>query len=250
MPAKIIAIVNQKGGTGKTTTTINLGGALASLEKKILLVDLDPQANLTYSLGINTSKGDLVNVFRGTRGLEAILEEKEDMFIAPGSTEMADVEVSLVNYSSRENFLKNSVKKVEKIFDFILIDCPPSISVLTLNAFHAASSVIIPLQMEILTLQGLVQLLVTIEEYRDVFKKSLTVDGILAVKYDIRRKLSSEILAQIKANINERVFNTVIRENVRVAEAPSFASSVLQYAPRSYGAQDYLRLAKEYVHIE
>ncbi|MFB0515409.1 MAG: ParA family protein [Candidatus Neomarinimicrobiota bacterium] len=241
----IISIVNQKGGTGKTTTAINLGAALATFGKKVLLIDLDPQANLTYSLGIIEPEGSMADVFAGTRDLNSILVDCDNLKVAPSSTELVNVEIAIIDDSNREKYLMHSLKKHQNEYDYILVDVPPSLSVLTLNALFASTSLIIPLQMEVLTMRGLVQLLETIEEFRREYGKRLIVKGIAAVKYDSRRKLSSEILNHIKTKINGYIFKTVIRENVRIAEAPSYATSVIHYAPRSNGARDYLALAKE-----
>ena len=243
---EINAVVNQKGGTGKTTTAINLGSALTKLGRKVALIDLDPQANLSYSLGITNTRYNMADVFMGSQTLRAILINKKDMFIAPGAVELADIEASIVDLPGRENILKGNLSELND-FDHVLIDSPPSLSLLTVNALNAADALLIPLQMEVLSLQGLIQLLSTIEDFRNAFNKPFIVRGIIAIKYDRRRKLSEEILAQLKSNIGEKVFKTVIRENVRLAEAPSFAQSVINYAPTSTGAQDYISLAKEFI---
>jgi len=241
----IISIINQKGGTGKTTTAINLGAALASLGKKVLLIDLDPQSNLTYSLGITEPEGSIADVIAGSRDLKSILVDWDNLKVAPSSIDLVNIEISIIDDSDREKYLSHSLKKCQNEYDYILVDAPPSLSVLTLNALFASTSLIIPLQMEVLTMRGLIQLLETIEKFQQEFGKELIVKGIAAVKYDSRRKLSLEILNQMKANINGHIFKTVIRENVRIAEAPSYATSVIHYAPKSNGAQDYLALARE-----
>jgi chromosome partitioning protein len=243
---RIIAIINQKGGTGKTTTAINLGTALARLKKKVLLIDLDPQANLSYSFGIDTSNGSMAEVLQGKETLQTILVEREDLRIAPSSLSLADVEVSLVNKIGRENILKDRLKGL-KDYDYIFIDSSPSLSVLTINALNTATDVLIPAQMEVLSLQGLTQLLDTIKEVKRVLNKRLRINGIIPSMYDGRRRLSGEILEAIDKNIKENVFKTHIRECVKIAEAPSFAKSVLSYAPHSNGAIDYMNLAKEFI---
>lgn len=243
---KTIALINQKGGTGKTTTAINLGGALAAKGKKVLLIDFDPQANLTYSFGIKPEKGSITEFLQGKQTLQTLLTNKEGLDILPSSPALADFEVSIVNKIGRENILKDRLKDV-KGYDYIFVDCPPSLSILTVNALNATSEVLIPLQMEILSLQGLSQLLGTIQEVKQVLNKKLKVRGIVASMYDSRRKLSKEVLDEIEKNIKERLFKTVIRECVRIAEAPSFAKSVLTYAPASNGARDYMDLAKEFL---
>lgn len=242
----IIAIINQKGGTGKTTTAINLGTALSSLGKKVLLIDLDPQANLSYSFGIKSPNGTITEVLQGKKTLQAILTEKESLSIAPSSISLADLEISLVNKIGREGLLKEHLKGL-KGYDYVFIDSPPSLSVLTINALNAAQEVLIPLQMEILSLQGLAQLLDTINEVRQILNKKLKVKGIIPSMFDARRRLSDEVLKEIEKNFKEKVFKTVIRENVKIAEAPSFAKSVLTYAPSSHGAEDYISLAREFI---
>jgi chromosome partitioning protein len=243
---RIVCIVNQKGGTGKTTTAINMGSALASLNKNVLLIDFDPQANLSYSFGIKSPGGNIAEVLQGKQTLQTILVKKEGMSIVPSSVSLADVEISLANKIGRERMLKEHLSGL-KGYDYVFIDSPPSLSILTVNALNTANWVLIPAQMEILSLQGLTQLLDTINEVRQVLNKNLKVAGIVACMYDSRRRLSNEVLSQIKGSLKERVFNTVIRENVKIAEAPSFAKSVLAYAPGSHGAEDYLNLAKEFV---
>lgn len=243
---KTIALINQKGGTGKTTTAINLGSALAAKGKKVLLIDFDPQANLTYSFGIQPEKGSITEFLQGKQTLQTLLTSKEELDILPSSSNLADFEVSIVNKIGRENILKDRLKDV-KGYDYVFVDCPPSLSILTVNALNATSEVLIPLQMEILSLQGLSQLLGTIHEVKQVLNKKLNIRGIVASMYDSRRKLSKEVMEKIEKNIKERVFKTIIRECVRIAEAPSFAKSVLTYAPSSNGARDYMDLAKEFL---
>ncbi len=248
---KIIAITNQKGGTGKTTTAINLSAALASLGKKILVVDLDSQSNLTYAFGIKPEKGTLAEVLQSKQSLQTIIVEKEGVSIIPSSTSLADVEVSLVNKIGRERFLKDKLKEING-FDYIFIDSPPSLSVLTINALNAADEVLIPVEMEILSLQGLSLLLATITEVKKVLNENLKVSGIIPIKYDSRRKLSEEVLQKMKDGLNvhdSKIFDTKIRVCVKIAESPSFAQSVIAYAPGSHGAEDFLNLAKEFLLI-
>jgi len=245
---RIITIVNQKGGTGKTTTAINLGVALANKGKKVLLIDFDPQASLTYSLGIKDANPTIADVMLNgkTRLTSTLTPTQEGLQVVPGSLTLADVELSLSTKIGRENILKNRLDGLEG-FDFVFIDSPPSLSMLTVNALNASHEVLIPLQMEILSLQGLSQLLNTIVEVKEVLNPGLKITGIVPSMFDNRRNLSKEILQTLKANTKERIFNTVIRECVKIAEAPSFAKSVLSYAPGSNGAVDYIDLAKEFL---
>jgi len=242
----IIAIINQKGGTGKTTTAINLGSALAFLKKKLLLIDLDPQANLTYSFGIQSPEGTMTEVLQGKQTIQAILVNKEGLEIAPSSIALSDIEISLVSKIGREGILKERLKDL-KSYDFVFIDSPPSLSILTINTLNAADEVLIPLQMEILSLQGLAQLLNTVREVKRVLNNRLRISGIIPSMYDNRRNLSEEILKELEKNIKEKVFKSVIRECVKIAESPSFAKSVLSYAPDSHGAEDFVKLAKEFL---
>ena len=200
MALKIVSVINQKGGTGKTTTTINLGSALSKAGKKILLVDLDPQANLSYSLGVEEPDGTLADVFTGGKKLKEVILDLGNLSLAPGSNELVDIEISLVTQSERERFLKNILADA-KGYDYILIDCPPSLSLLTVNALAASDEVVIPLQMEVLTLQGLSQILNTVKQVRSAFNPKLKVKGIVVVMFDKRRKLSSEIQEYLEQNI-------------------------------------------------
>ncbi|MGH9341631.1 MAG: ParA family protein [Acidobacteriota bacterium] len=241
---EIIAVINQKGGTGKTTTTINLGTALADLGKRVLLVDFDPQASLSYSLGLSPPRGTLIGVFSDGSLHKT---ENKNLHVLPSSLELADIELALASTPGREDFLKNYLRGLRGKYDYVLIDCAPSLSVLTVNALNASDGVLIPVLMEVLSLQGLTQLLATMDDFKRAFQRDLRIKGILPVRYNPRWKLSSEVLDLIRTNVQERVFDTVIRENVRVAEAPSFAKSVLKYAPQSAGAKDYRALAQEFL---
>ena len=246
MKTTVVAVINQKGGTGKTTTTINLGSALSKLGKKVLLLDLDPQSNLSYSLAVSNPGATLAEVFLGTKKLSDILVEKEGVTIAPGSNDLVDIEISLVSQPDRESFLKTILSEL-KGYDYVLIDCPPSLSVLTLNALTAAQEVLIPLQMEVLTLQGLDQIMNTVQKVKKAFNPKLKIKGIVVVMFDIRRKLSLEVLEYLKENLKEKIFSSHIRLNVKLAEAPSFGRSVLDYDGASNGAKDYTSLAREFV---
>ena len=246
MATTTVAVINQKGGTGKTTTTINLGSALSKLGKRVLLLDLDPQGNLSYSLAVTEPKATLADAFLGNTSLQDVLVEKDGLWIAPGSNELVDVEISLVSQPEREKFLQSMIKDL-KGFDYILIDCPPSLSVLTLNALTASDQVLIPLQMEVLTLQGLDQILNTVEKIKKAFNPKLKIKGIVVVMFDKRRKLSQEVLDYMQQNVKEHIFKQNIRLNVKLAEAPSFGRSIMEYDAASNGAKDYMALAEEFI---
>lgn len=246
---KIIAITNQKGGTGKTSSAINLSCGLATLKKKILLIDLDPQANLTYSFGINNPSYTITDLFSGRPGMTLI--EKEGLSILPadpgGLCGLADVELTLMNKPGRERKLKDLLKTVSG-YDYIFIDSPPSLTLLTLNALVSADSVLIPMQMEVLALQGLTQLLDTIKKVKAELNPGLKIKGIIPCMYDSRRNLSAEVLQAIKDNFSSvNIFRTHIRTCVRIAEAPSFSKSIISYAPGSNGSIDYMKLAREFI---
>jgi len=244
----IIAIVNQKGGTGKTTTTVNLGCALAKKGKKVLLVDLDAQGNLSYSLGILEVKKSIAEVLLGEGRLIDILVESEGVDIAPSTIELADVEITISGTDQRESLLKNALSGV-KMYDYVLIDCPPSLSLLTINALNAAQRVIIPLQMEVLSLQGLDQIIATINQIKSVLNPELDIEGLLPVMVDSRRKLSQEVFDHIAENYAFKIFDSRIRTNVRASEAPSFGKSVISYSPKSNSALDYQAFANEIIGL-
>ena len=243
-----IAVINQKGGTGKTTSVINLGVALVILKQKVLLIDLDPQANLTYSFGIANPPGTIAEVLQGKQTLQAILVSKEGLDIAPSGLTLSDVEISMTNKIGREGILKAKLQDL-KGYNYVFIDSPPSLSILTINALNTADEVLIPLQMEILSLQGLSQILNTISEVRSVLNKNLRIMGIIPSMYDNRRNLSEEVLQELEKTSKEKIFKILIRECVKIAEAPSFAKSVMAYAPSSNGAEDFLSLAKEVIKL-
>ena len=246
MATSTVAVINQKGGTGKTTTTINLGSALSKLGKRVLLLDLDPQGNLSYSLAVTEPKATLADAFLGNATLQDVLVEKDGLWIAPGSNELVDIEISLVSQPEREKFLLSMIKDL-KGFDYVLIDCPPSLSVLTLNALTASNEVLIPLQMEVLTLQGLDQILNTVQKIKKAFNPKLKIKGIVVVMFDMRRKLSQEVLDYLQQHIKEYIFKQNIRLNVKLAEAPSFGRSIIDYDATSNGAKDYMALADEFI---
>lgn len=245
---KVVAIVNQKGGTGKTTTTLNLGSALAKKKKRILLLDMDAQGNLGYSLGVTDFEQSLADVFLGDIQLSEVIARRENMDIAPSGIGLADVELSLSDAENRSDYLKDILSEVSG-YDYVLIDCPPSLSLLTVNALNAADQVVVPMQMEVLSLQGLDLITETVRKVKQSLNPDLEILGILPVMVDKRRKLSAEVHEHISQNYEVRIFQSVIRNNVKASEAPSFGSSVIEYAPTSNSARDYMTFANEFLKL-
>lgn len=241
----IIAIVNQKGGTGKTTTTVNLGSALAKLGKRVLLVDLDAQGNLSYSLGISEFDKSVGEMMLEEEMPETLIE-KENMSILPTDTNLANHELTMMEMPGRESLLKNVLKNTDH-YDYVLIDCPPAISLLTVNALNSAEKVLIPLQMDVLSMQGLYQVFDTISKVKNTSNEDLEVIGLLGIMVDKRKKLTREIQLYIKENFDINVFKTGVRTNVTAAEAPSHGKSVIAYAPQSNSAKDYMSVANEFM---
>ena len=251
---RIISVVNQKGGVGKTTTTINLGAALADEGFNVLLVDLDPQGNASTGLGIDTSdrtvttydllleNADLRDVIRPT-GVEGLV-------IAPATTDLSSADIEMMAIEKRSFLLHDALRQpaIDAFgLDFILIDCPPSLSLLTVNAMVASHSVLVPLQSEFFALEGLSQLMLTVREVRQTANKDLRIEGVLLTMYDRRNNLSQQVEADARDALGELVFKTVVPRNVRVSEAPSFAMPVISYDPGSKGSQAYRALAQEMV---
>lgn len=247
---RIIAIANHKGGVGKTTTTINLGTALAKLKKKVLLIDVDPGAHATYGLGILAHRREktVYDLMRGRSALDEIKVEialdQESLDLIPASIELAEAEVQLSGLPGREFLLKEALIGIRS-YDYIFIDCPPSLAVLTLNAMVAAKEVFIPLQTEYLAMQGLGKLLETVKVVRHRLNRDLEVTGVLATRYDKRKILNREVVNRIKEHFGDKVFKVLIRENISLAESPSHGLTIFEYFPGSYGAEDYMALAKE-----
>jgi ATPases involved in chromosome partitioning len=252
--SKIIAITNQKGGVGKTTTSVNLGASLASLGKRVLLVDIDPQGNTTSGIGIN--KADVENsiydvLINEVPAKDAIVETAiPGLKIIPATIQLAGAEIELVPTMSREVRLKKSLQLVKNQFDYILIDCPPSLGILTINSLTAADSVIIPIQCEYYALEGLSQLLNTIRLVQKHLNTSLQIEGVLLTMFDARTNLGIQVIEEVKKYFQQKVYQTIIPRNVRLSEAPSHGQAIITYDPRSKGAEVYLELAKEVIMYE
>ncbi|WP_436516498.1 ParA family protein [Ekhidna sp. To15] len=244
----IISIVNQKGGTGKTTTSLNLGSALAKLGKKVLLIDMDSQGNLGYSLGLDEGQ-TIADVFEGSNEIDQIIQEREGMHIVPSDMRLVDIELSLMDLDDRHNMLNSKISHLSSKYDHILIDCPPSLSILAVNSLYASDKVIVPMLMEVLSLQGLDQIIQTIDKINVSYSKDLEILGILPVMVDKRRKLSLEVKDYILENYEVKIFDSMIRNNVKASEAPSFGQSVIEYSPSSNSAKDYMNFANEIVKL-
>lgn len=245
-----IAFTNQKGGVGKTTTTINTGAGLANLGYSVLLIDMDPQANLTYSLKSHTSKinKNIYHVLRGEATVEEITIKHSSFDILPSSLDLSGAEMEFINIPARELLLRDALEQIEGKYDFILLDCPPNLGILTLNAFTTADELVIVLQSEYLALHGLSKLLDVIKIVQRRLNKDLIVKGIVCTLYDNRKNLNREVVGHIRDYFGAKVFNTVIRDNVSLAEAPSHHKTIFEYDKDGHGAQDYQMLSKELVN--
>jgi len=241
---KIISLLNHKGGVGKTTSAINIGAGLVELGQKVLLIDLDPQANLTLSLGIPRQK---ISIYESIRGESELVPytAKEGMDVITSSLDLSGAEMELINEAGREYILQELFQPVLEEYDYIIIDCPPSLGLLTLNALTTSDYVMIPLQTEFLALQGLTKIKQVIDKVRFRLNKKLQIGGVIATMYDARKVLNRDVVATIQKYFGEKVFKTLIRDNVTLAEAPAQRKDIFAYAKSSNGAKDYLALCKE-----
>ena len=252
--AQIISVANQKGGVGKTTTTVNLGACLASLGKKVLLVDMDAQGNATSGVGIRKPDvtRDIYDVLVNELPIDeaTLITEHENLSIVPATLQLAGAEIELTSMMARESRLKGSLAEVSSQYDYILIDCPPSLGHLTINSFTASDSILIPVQCEYYALEGLSQLLNTVRLVQKHFNPELEIEGVLLTMYDARTKLGNEVVEEVRKYFREKVYETIIPRNIRLSEAPSHGKPIIDYDPRSRGAEVYQALAKEVVSRE
>jgi chromosome partitioning protein len=250
----VIAIANQKGGVGKTTTSVNLSACLAALGKKVLLVDIDPQGNSTSGLGVNKStiKRCVYDALVNDVPIESLTLQTEvpNLSLLPATIQLAGAEIELVSIMSRETKVKRALDKIKYNYDFVIIDCPPSLGLLTINSLTAANSVLVPIQCEFYALEGLTQLMNTIQLVQKNLNPSLTLEGVVLTMFDARTNLSIQVVDEVKNHFRNKVYQTIIPRNVRLSEAPSHGQPVMIYDPKSKGAEVYFDLAREVIGDE
>lgn len=244
--SKVIAITNHKGGVGKTTSTINIGAGLAKLGKRVLLIDLDPQANLSQSLGIREPSATIYGAIRGEHALQPTNVMKR-LDVVPSTLDLSGAEIELSGEAGREYILRELLETVKGSYDYVIIDSPPSLGLLTINALTSADEILIPLQAQYLALQGLTKLLEIVEKIQKRLNKGLRIGGVFITQYDSRKILNRNVVETIQGHFKDTVFTTKIRDNVALAEAPTRGEDIFRYNPTSYGAVDYLALCKEIV---
>ena len=249
---RIIAIANQKGGVGKTTTAINLSASLASLGKKVLALDLDPQGNMTSGLGVDKDQveNSVYDLIIGQTGIEECIckEVIENLDVLPSNINLSAAEIELIGVENKEYIIRNEMGKVKERYDFVIIDCPPALSMLTINAMTTADSVLVPIQCEYYALEGLSQLIHTMNLVQERLNPALVIEGVVFTMYDARTNLSLQVVENVKDNLDQTIYKTIIPRNIRLAEAPSYGMPINLYDPKSTGAESYLLLAEEVIH--
>ena len=251
---RIIAVANQKGGVGKTTTSINLAACLAEKGKKVLAVDMDPQGNLTSGLGVDKDSVEksIYELIIGEVDIKEVINKEvlENLDIIPTSIDLSAAEIELIGVDDKEYILRNAIDQVKDQYDFVIIDCPPSLNMLTINALTAATSVLVPIQCEYYALEGLSQLIHTVELVKDRLNSKLEIEGVVFTMYDARTNLSLQVVENVKDNLQQNIYKTIIPRNIRLAEAPSYGLPINKYDPKSTGAESYMRLADEVIERE
>ena len=249
---RIIAVANQKGGVGKTTTAINLSSCLASMGKKVLAIDMDPQGNMTSGLGIDKNEMEytVYELILGQAGIEKVIYKDilENLDVLPTNINLSASEIELIGVEEKEFIIRKEVDKIKDNYDFIIIDCPPSLSMLTINAMTTADSVLVPIQCEYYALEGLSQLIHTIDLVKERLNPQLKIEGVVFTMYDARTNLSLQVVENVKDNLQQTIYKTIIPRNIRLAEAPSHGLPINLYDPKSAGAESYMLLAEEVIN--